>query len=134
MNLAGTKSRRGVSLPDIMGISAPPRIGIRWLRRLGRVLAVATQLVVLLAPIAEAHEERGLAAHVEVPGNTSHVGHNPERCPACILLGVHSRAAERTQIPTVERGERMLPPAAAQYGVVAIDAPANSSRAPPIRG
>ena len=106
-------------------------ISSRWLRRLGRFLAVAAQLVVLLAPAAEAHEERSLAAHVEAPGNTSHRGHNPERCPACILLGVHSRAAERTEMPTVGRTERVLPPAAVQYGMPAADAPANSSRAPP---
>lgn len=111
--------------------AASPRPGTGWLRRLGRILAVVAQLVVLAAPAAEGHEERSLAPHVEVPGNQQHPGHHPERCPACILRGVHCRAAERTEIPAIERAERVSVPADAQYATHGADAPSNSCRAPP---
>lgn len=102
-----------------------------WLRRLGRMLAIVAQLVVLVAPIAEAREDRALAAHVEQPGGQQHPEHHPERCPACILLSVHSRAAERTNLPALDRAERVAIPAEARYATHCVDAPANSCRAPP---
>lgn len=106
------------------------RVG-RWLRTLGQVLALVAQVIVLAAPVAEAHEERGLAAHVEAPGNRQHAGHNPERCPACILIGVHSSVPERAQIPAVERARRTNAPAAEGCELRSTTAPANSCRAPP---
>jgi len=104
---------------------------IRWLRRAGRVLAVVAQLVVLLAPVGESREGRALAAHVEQQGTPHHPGHHAERCPACILLAVHSRAAERQELPPIAEAGRVRPPATSQYATVSADAPANSCRAPP---
>jgi hypothetical protein len=111
----------------------PPtsRSGTRWLRRLGQYLVIVAQLVVLFAPISESHEERGLAAHVEVPGSRQHPSHNPERCPACVLLAIHSCAAKRAELPPIARAERVPVPASSQYATKGADAPANSCRAPP---
>ncbi|MDB4899620.1 MAG: hypothetical protein JWN53_1428 [Gemmatimonadetes bacterium] len=116
-----------------MTSSAASRVHFRWLRHLGRTLAMVAQIVVLLAPSAEAREERGLAPHVEASGTRQHAGHRPERCPACILLAVHGRAAERTEIPAIERAQRVTVPAELQYATPSAEAPANSCRAPPSR-
>jgi hypothetical protein len=110
---------------------AASRVRVRWLRRLGRTLAMVAQIVVLLAPSAEAREERGLAPHVEASGTRQHPGHRAERCPACILLAVHGRVAERTEIPAIARAQRITVPAEAQYATLSAEAPANSCRAPP---
>jgi hypothetical protein len=53
------------------------------------VLVLVTQLVALVAPLAEAHEEQPLSAHVEAPRTTPHPGHHVGECPACMLLSVH---------------------------------------------
>lgn len=103
----------------------------RLLRRVGRVLAVVAQLVVLFAPLAEAREDRLLGAHVEGPRTAPHPGHHPESCPACLLLSVHSRPAERPRLSTVARHVNALPPAASTYAPRALRAISNASRAPP---
>ena len=102
-----------------------------WLRRFGRFLVVAAQLVALAAPCVESREEPGLAAHVEALGSKAHPGHHPEYCAACILLTVHGRPAERTELPSIERCARVSVPTVAQYAAQAGAAPANSCRAPP---
>jgi hypothetical protein len=94
-------------------------------------LAVVAQLVVLFAPMAEAREDRLLGAHVEAPRTTAHPGHHPESCPACVLLSVHSRPAERPRLDEVTRRVNALPPAASVYAPLALRAISNSSRAPP---
>jgi hypothetical protein len=101
------------------------------LRRVGRALAVVAQLVVLFAPMAEAREDRPMGAHVEAPRTTPHPGHRPESCPACLLLSVHSRPAERPRLGAVARHVNALPPAASVYAPLALRAISNSSRAPP---
>jgi hypothetical protein len=95
------------------------------------MLAIVAQLVVLAAPAAEAHEEPGLAAHVEALGGRQHPGHHAEHCPACILLSVYGRVVERTQLPPIERAERVRMPTAAQCATHGADAPSNACRAPP---
>jgi hypothetical protein len=101
------------------------------LRRCGRVLALAAQLVVLLAPLAEAREDHLLGAHVEAPRTMAHPGHRADSCPACILLSVHSRPAERPRLDGVTRHPDAVPPSAPMYATLSLRAPSNSSRAPP---
>jgi hypothetical protein len=96
-------------------------------------MAVLTQLVVLMAPIAEGHTERQLGAHVEGPRTAQHPGqHNPDSCPACQILSLHARTAERPEMPemALEAGFRAHRSAARASGATL--PPSNSSRAPPV--
>jgi hypothetical protein len=104
-----------------------------WFRHLGRILAVVVQLVVLVAPVAEAHDGQGLRAHVEAPRTTPHPGQRPDACPACVLLTVHGCVPKREQFdPPVERS-CAVPPTTAEHASQPTRASSNSSRAPPIR-
>jgi hypothetical protein len=102
-----------------------------WFRRLGRALVLATQLVVLVAPLAEAHEERPLRAHVEAPRTIPHPGHHADECPACMLLSVHGCPAERPQLGICDRERSVAPRQSAVLIVSASRDLSNSSRAPP---
>jgi len=103
----------------------------KWFRRAGRALVLVTQLVALVAPLAESHEERPLSAHVEAPRTTPHPGHHVGECPACMLLSVHGCPAARAQLEEFEREACVLPrQPAAQVATTARNL-SNSSRAPP---
>lgn len=104
----------------------------RVLQRIGRALALVAQLVVLFAPLAEAREDRLLGSHVEAPRKTAHPGHHAETCPACVLLSVHSRPAERAGLDELTHRSNTLPPASPAYADAAERAFSNSSRAPPL--
>ncbi|MEP6621483.1 MAG: hypothetical protein ABJE47_19305 [bacterium] len=117
-------------------MSHPPRFRTaprRWLQRLGRFLAVVTQLVVLLAPITESHADRQLGAHVEGPRSAPHPGqHRPDSCPACQLLSLHGRTVERAQLPDLVLEVSPSAPTTASHASDAARLPSNSSRAPPL--
>lgn len=102
-----------------------------WFRRFGRALAFVAQLVVLIAPLAELRDEQPLGAHVEAPRTTAHPGHRPDSCPACILLSMHGRPAERPRLDDIERPDSQVPPATPVYATLALRPTSNSSRAPP---
>ncbi|MEO8561537.1 MAG: hypothetical protein ABI601_05650 [bacterium] len=90
------------------------------------------QLLVVLVPLSEGHEERVLDSHVEAPRSSPHVGHHPDVCPACILLGMHSRVEEPSDLGDllieVEQTQRSV----ARVFAYATRATSNSSRAPPL--
>jgi class 3 adenylate cyclase len=67
---------------------------MHWLRRLGRSLALVAQLLVVLVPLSEGHEERALSPHVEAPRTTPHNGHRPDTCPACTLASILGQVDE----------------------------------------
>jgi len=102
-----------------------------WFRRFGRALVLATQLVVLVAPLAEAHEERPLSAHVEAPRTVPHPGHHADECPACMLLSVHGCPAERPLFGVCEPEGSVVPRQSAELVVSTSRDLSNSSRAPP---
>ena len=102
-----------------------------WLHRLGRTLAIVTQLVLLWAPIAEGREERLLDPHVEAPRTLGHAGHRPATCAECVLLSVHGRTEERSQLPEQTRSQGACHVARAMLASGVERAPSNSSRAPP---
>jgi hypothetical protein len=111
--------------------SAPSRRR-SWFRRFGRVLLLVTQLVALVAPLAEAHEERGLSAHVEAPRTVPHPGHHADSCPACMLLSVQGCPAASPRLEEFGRercvvNRRSVVQVAARGRSVS-----NSSRAPPL--
>lgn len=104
-----------------------------WFRRLGRYLAIVTQLVMMLAPLAESHADRELRAHVEGPRSVPHPGqHHPDSCPACQLLSLHGRVAERAQLPDLVLEVMASAPGTAFHASGATVVPSNSSRAPPV--
>ncbi|HEX6600143.1 MAG TPA: hypothetical protein VF034_12540 [Gemmatimonadaceae bacterium] len=102
-----------------------------WFRRFGRALVLATQLVVLVAPLAEAHDDRPLSAHVEAPRTVPHPGHHVDECPACLLLSVHGCPADKPQLDLCEREQGVTPLQTAVRAVATGHHPSNSSRAPP---
>ena len=102
-----------------------------WMHRLGRALAIVTQLVLFLAPVAEGREEHLLDPHVEAPRTLAHPGHRPTSCAECVLLSVHSRTEERAQLPEPARLQGACYVATAMHAIGVERAPSNSSRAPP---
>jgi len=102
-----------------------------WFRRFGRALVLATQLVMLVAPLAEAHDERPLSAHVEAPRTVPHPGHHVDECPACLLLSVHGCPADRPRLDPCEREQCVVPCQTAVQAVSTSRHPSNTSRAPP---
>ncbi|MEO8620886.1 MAG: hypothetical protein ABI625_07465 [bacterium] len=103
-----------------------------WMHRLGRVLAMVTQLVLLLAPIAEGREERLLDPHVEAPRTKAHPGHQPTTCAECVLLSMHGRAEERSHIAELLRTQGAGHVSRAMHAIGVERAPSNTSRAPPL--
>jgi len=90
------------------------------------------QLFVVLVPLSEGREERVLASHVEAPRSTAHVGHHPDVCPACILLGVHSQVEQRARLRDllveIEQHQRSV----TRLFAYAARSTSNSTRAPPL--
>jgi hypothetical protein len=103
------------------------------MRRLGQILTIVTQLVVVLAPIAEGHADRVLSGHMEAPRNTPHPGQHDEKlCPACVLLSMHGRVEHRTEFPSIVRRVAAAAPQAVVGTVSQGSRHSNSSRAPPL--
>lgn len=72
-----------------------------------------------------------MAVHVEQSAPHHAPAHDPERCLACVLLAVHSRAAERSAVSAPARTERMRIAPVSRCTVASVDAPSNACRAPP---
>ena len=116
----------------MMAVSSAPWSRFRsWFRRFGRALVLVTQLVALVAPLAEAHEERPLSAHVEAPRTVPHPGHHAGECPACMLLSVHGFPVERPSLEVCEHEQCVVPRQSAEQVVSTGRHLSNSSRAPP---
>ena len=103
-----------------------------WFRRFGRLLVLVTQLVALVAPLAEAHEDRPLRAHVEAPRTVPHPGQHAGSCPACVLLSVHGCPAAAPHLEEVVREAGIVPPRSVVRVATSSRSVSNSSRAPPL--
>jgi hypothetical protein len=92
---------------------------------------LVAQLLVLLVPLSEGHEQRLLDPHVEAPRTTPHVGHHADICPACTLAGIHGCAEEPPPLDLpVAVSERIV----SSLPIVAVErvrTRSHSSRAPP---
>jgi hypothetical protein len=111
--------------------SAHRRARKLWLRYLCRTLALVAQLLVVLVPLSEGHEDRLLGAHAEAPRSTPHPGHHVVLCAACTLVGLHGRVDQPLRLhATFVRAEMVLP---TRVVVLALRerTVCNSSRAPP---
>lgn len=115
-----------------MTILTRSRARRHWLHRLGRVLAVVTQLMFLLAPIAEGREDRPMDPHVEAPRTKAHPGHQPSTCAECVLLTMHGRVEERAALPEPTLLQRISHVAEAKVAGGIERSVSNSSRAPPL--
>ena len=105
----------------------------KLLRRLGQALAVVTQLVVLVAPLAEAHVDREMRAHAEAPRSAPHPGqHDQKSCPACVLFSMHGRAESRAEVPSIVQCVTCAAPDVVVGIAAAHHRVSNSSRAPPV--
>ena len=112
--------------------TSSPRFARRfWLRHLGRVLAIVTQLVLLCAPLAEGREERLLDPHVEAPMTRVHPGHQVSTCAECVLLTVHGRTEERSRLRELPQSQSACAVERSVSLSAVARAPSNSSRAPP---
>ena len=115
-----------------MTITSRNRARRHWLHRLGRIMAVVTQLVFLLAPIAEGREDRPMDPHVEAPRTKAHPGHQPSTCAECVLLTMHGRVEERASIAEPLTMQRKVHLAETRVAAGVEQLVSNSSRAPPL--
>jgi hypothetical protein len=115
-----------------MVILSPNRARHHWLHRLGRYLAIVTQLVLLMAPLAEGREERLLGPHAEAPRTQAHPGHRADFCAECALLSVHGRAEQPSPLSEVACVQGACHIASAIDALGVEGEPSNSSRAPPL--
>jgi hypothetical protein len=67
----------------------------RWLFSALAVLAIAAQLVVAFAPLAEGRDGR-MASHVESGGAASHYTHSEASCAACQARSIHGATSRPT--------------------------------------
>jgi hypothetical protein len=70
-----------------------------WLSALIALIAIAGQLTVALAPLAEGREGR-MASHVEANGSRAHFVHDEAKCVSCQARSMHS-APERDVVPPI---------------------------------
>ena len=105
---------------------------LHWLRRLGRSLALVAQLLVVLVPLSEGHEQRVLAPHVEAPRTAPHNGHRPDVCPACTLASILGQIDEPPRLAdAVVRAAAAIAPSFESSLAQGYRSRSNSSRAPP---
>jgi hypothetical protein len=105
---------------------------LHWLRRLGRSLALVAQLLVVLVPLSEGHEQRARGAHVEAPRTTPHNGHRPDTCPACTLASILGQVDEPPRLDDATvRIVAAIEPSFARSFARSDRTGSNDSRAPP---
>jgi len=72
-----------------MRFRAPSRLRRQhWLLSILGMLAMASQLVLAVAPLAEGREDR-MASHVEADGTQTHYAHSDATCISCQARSIH---------------------------------------------
>jgi hypothetical protein len=66
-----------------------------WLLSVIALLAMAAQLVVAVAPLAEGRDGR-MASHVESTGVAGHYTHNEATCAACQARSIHGTTTRQS--------------------------------------
>lgn len=80
--------------------SAPRLRRQHWFFSVIAMLAMASQFVLAIAPLAEGREDR-MASHVEAGGTQTHYAHSDGNCVSCQARSIHgttSRAASTTLV------------------------------------
>lgn len=109
----------------------PPRPPRRhWLFSVFAMLAIAAQLVVAIAPLAEGRDSR-MASHVESHGLASHYAHNEATCAACQARSIHGTTAHTQVAEPVHAIPVPVLDARAFRGASADHYPQDNPRAPP---
>jgi hypothetical protein len=115
-------------MPSLRPITTRPR---GWLFGVITLLAMAAQLVVAMAPLAEGRDGR-MASHVESTGTKGHYTHNDATCAACQARSIHGTTSRQT----VELLTDVLVPTrlvrAAERVVETTLRPKDNPRAPPV--
>jgi hypothetical protein len=71
--------------------SLPARHRKHWLLTVLAMLAMASQFVLAMAPLAEGREDR-MASHVESGGAQTHYSHGDGNCVSCQARSIHGTA------------------------------------------
>jgi hypothetical protein len=66
-----------------------------WFFSVIAMLAMASQFVLAIAPLAEGREDR-MASHVEAGGTQTHYAHSDGNCVSCQARSIHGTAARTT--------------------------------------
>jgi hypothetical protein len=77
-----------------------PRRRQHWFFSIIAMLAMTSQIVLALAPLAEGREDR-MASHVEADGTQTHYAHSDGNCVSCQARSIHGTAV-RTATSTFE--------------------------------
>jgi hypothetical protein len=101
-----------------------------WLSGVIALLAIAAQIVVAIAPLAEGRDGR-MASHVESKGVPGHYTHNDATCAACQARSIHGTTS-RQSVPLLIDA---LAPVALVHGAERVVEttlrPQDNPRAPP---
>ena len=90
------------------------------------------QLLVVLVPLSEGHEERALSPHVEAPRTTPHNGHRPDVCSACTLASILGQIDEPPRLADATvRAVAVIEPTFERTFAQNARTSSNNSRAPP---
>ena len=73
-----------------------------WFFSVIAMLAIASQLVLAIAPLAEGREDR-MASHVEAGGTQTHYAHSDGNCVSCQARSIHGTTTRTT--PSTFEGE-----------------------------
>jgi hypothetical protein len=102
-----------------------------WLFGVIALIAMAAQLVVAMAPLAEGRD-RSMASHVESTGTKGHYTHNDATCAACQARSIHGT----TSRPSVDLLTDVLVPTRLVRGAERVVEtslhPKDNPRAPPV--
>ena len=112
------------------GASKRSQFGI-WLGRVAALIAVAAQLAVALAPLAEGREGASAPAHVDASGTAKHFAHSDDTCAACQAQSLHGAVVRAPVAPAVIPQRRFAVDARVASIPVADPSSFHLSRAPP---
>jgi hypothetical protein len=102
-----------------------------WLSGVIALLAMAAQLVVAVAPLAEGRDGR-MASHVESTGVPGHYTHNDAKCAACQARSIHSTTGGQSVPLLVDALARSTPVYGTERFVETRLHPKDNPRAPPV--
>src|ERR1700761_4195817 len=110
--------------------SGPSHSLSRWLSTVLAALAMAAQLVVAFAPLAEGRDGR-MASHIESGGVASHYTHSEATCAACQARSIHGATA-RPALPHIREAITATAVSTTSPRIVSYDFHLqDNSRAPP---
>jgi hypothetical protein len=102
-----------------------------WLSSVIALLAIAAQLVVAIAPLAEGRDGR-MASHVESKGLPWHYTHSDATCAACQARSIHGNISRQAFPLLIDTLAPMKLVRSAERIVEASLHPTDNPRAPPV--